>query len=70
MNSQQMNVYQLAENLGMTVTRMLREMTMSEYFGWVAFYAEKAERDSSAAGKAPKLRPKKGDELVLRGFNI
>jgi hypothetical protein len=54
----------------MTVTRMLREMTVAEYFGWVAFYSEKAERESLAAGKAPKLRPRQGDELVLRGFNI
>ena len=70
MTPQQMNVYQLAENLGMTVTRMLREMTVAEYFGWVAFYAEKADRESVAAGKPPKLHPKKGGDLIMRGFNI
>lgn len=68
MNAHQMNVYQLAENLGMTVTRMKREMTLTEYFGWVAFYGE---RDNRQNGK-PKSskRPAPGSGIALKGFDL
>ena len=69
MTPHQMNVYQLAENLGMTVTRMLREMTMTEYFGWVAFYGERAAQDNGKAKPKP-IRPSRNGEVVLRGFNL
>lgn len=70
MSAQQQNVYQLAENLGMTVTRMSREMTMSEYFGWMAFYSQKAaDAEREAKGKKPIPRGKPG-ELVMTGFDI
>ena len=64
MNAHQMNVYQLAENLGMTVTRLKREMTMSEYFGWVAFYGEREQRENG------KPTPRKGDGINLTGFDL
>jgi len=38
-----MNLYVLAENLGMTVTRLKREMTLREYFGWIKYQAQRAE---------------------------
>lgn len=64
MTPQERSVYQLAENLGMTVTRLKREMTMSEYFGWVAFYSEKAE-----GGEKPKtLEQVRASGPVLKGF--
>jgi hypothetical protein len=63
MSAHQMNVYQLAENLGMTVTRLQREMTMSEFFGWVAFYSERGADDLPKA-KAP------GEGISLHGFNL
>jgi hypothetical protein len=28
----------LAEKLGMTVTRLVNEMTIAEYFNWMKFY--------------------------------
>ena len=38
-----MNLYVLAENLCMTVTRLKREMTLREYFGWIKFQAQRNE---------------------------
>lgn len=70
MNAHQMNVYQLAENLGMTVTRMLREMTMSEYFGWMAFYGERERQERGGAKKKSPPRPSRDGEVILRGFNL
>lgn len=72
MSPQQMNVYQLAENLGLTVTRMSREMTMSEFMGWSAFYAARAEemeREAKGKKKSQKGRGVSGD-VVLRGFDL
>jgi ribulose 1,5-bisphosphate synthetase/thiazole synthase len=69
MNEHQRNLYQLAENLGMTVTRMSRDMTMSEYFGWMAFYGEKAAEAERESKKKPPM-PRKDGELVMRGFGI
>lgn len=69
MTPHQMNVYQLAENLGMTVSRMCREMTMSEYFGWVAFYGERAAQDGAKTKSKPIRTPRNG-EVILRGFNL
>ena len=68
MNAHQMNVYQLAENLGMTVTRMKREMSLSEYFGWVAFYGERDDRQNGKP-KAAK-RPSPGSGIKLKGFDL
>lgn len=65
MNAHQMNVYQLAENLGMTVTRMKREMSLSEFFGWVAFYRERDERE-----KGQPRKPAAGEGIVLEGFDL
>lgn len=66
MNIHQKNVYQLAETLGMTVTRLQSEMTMAEYFGWMAFYGE---RQMEVEGKTPDTFSKDGG-VVLKGFNI
>lgn len=63
MSAHQMSVYQLAENLGMTVTRMKREMTLSEYFGWVTFYGERSKGEDAKP-------PQKGDGINLTGFDI
>lgn len=69
MTAAQLNMYQLAENLGMTVTRMAREMTMSEYFGWLAFYAERENLESKPRKpKAPRQRP--GGGITMKGFDL
>lgn len=68
MTPQQMNVYQLAENLGVTVTRMQREMTLSEYFGWIAFYAARDSKDKPKTAKKPPRLPRNG-EITLQGFS-
>jgi len=69
MTPAQRNTYQLAENLGMTVTRMMREMTLSEYFGWVAFFAERAEEQKQKPRKMPTKPPKDGG-ITMRGFDL
>ncbi len=69
MNAHHMNVYQLAENLGMTVTRMKREMTLSEYYGWVAFYGEREKQEKRSGGKGRKPPTGKGDGVSIRGFD-
>ena len=38
-----MSVYQLAENLHMTVGRLKQEMTVAEYLNWLRFYNQKNE---------------------------
>lgn len=66
MSIHQRNAYQLAETLGMTVTRMMSEMTMAEYFGWMAFYGE---RELEAEGKLPQTFDKDGG-VIMRGFDL
>jgi hypothetical protein len=71
MNPSLFNMYQLAENLHMTVGSMSREMSMSEYMGWIAFYAQKAEdmeRESKGIPKRPAGQP--GDDVVMTGFGL
>ena len=41
-------MFQLAENLGMTVYEMGQKMPMSEVNQWFEFYALKAEREKKA----------------------
>ena len=71
MSPHQSNMYQLAENLHMTVTRMSSEMTMAEYFGWMQFYDDKA-KDAAREAKGLPKRPagKPGDGVVLTGFGL
>lgn len=64
MSPAQVNAYQLAENLGMTVTRMMSEMTLAEFYGWMAFYAEQNKGDQKPQ------KPVKGGDVVIRGFNL
>lgn len=40
--------YYLAEQLGMTVERLRREMSNSEYLQWNVYYARKAQRTEMA----------------------
>ncbi len=71
MTIQQKAVYQLAENLSMTVNRMLCEMTMAEYFGWMRFYAERnkeAELDAKGIKRPPPPSP--SGEVIMRGFDL
>lgn len=69
MTQHRRNLHQLAENLGMTVYVMMRDMPLSEYFDWMLFYSERAaEADREEAGKPPL--PPKGSDLVMRGFGI
>ena len=41
-------MFQLAENLGMTVYEMGQKMPVSELHSWFDFYAYKAEREKKA----------------------
>lgn len=70
MTAQRKNVFQLAENLGMTVEALMRDMPIAEFCEWMQFYAERSE-DMAKEDKAqkPKLPPK-GADLVMRGFGI
>lgn len=73
MSPHQMNTYQLAENLGMTVTRMQREMTLAEFYGWIAFYGERDRKDAGRDKPKPKpaARPTgKRGEVSVRGFAV
>lgn len=69
MNEHQRNTYQLAENLGIPVTTLMREMSLAEYFGWMQFYSEKSAEAEREAKKKPPL-PRKDGELVMRGFGV
>ena len=43
-----MSLFQLAENLGMTVYEMGQKMPITELSDWMAFYSHKAEREKKA----------------------
>jgi hypothetical protein len=44
-------LYRLAEVLGMTVERILAEMTVTELNGWILYFTERAaEAEASAPG--------------------
>lgn len=68
MSVHQSNCFALAENLGMTVTQLTREMTLAEYFGWLQFFSEKVQ----ATKKQPKpgKKPRGKDGFVMKGFDI
>lgn len=58
MSRSQMNLHALAENLGMTVRRLRQELTLSEYFGWMRYYAERErERNAPAEPQQPEGKP-------------
>ena len=44
----------------------MSEMTMAEYFGWMAFYGE---RELEAEGKLPQTFDKDGG-VIMRGFDL
>lgn len=69
MNQHRRNLHQLAENLGMTVAVMLRDMPLSEYFDWMLFYSDRAAELQNDSSAKPKLPPK-GSPLVMTGFGI
>ena len=46
-------LYRLAELLGMTVERILAEMTVTERYGWILYFAERAAEHEEAAREAP-----------------
>jgi hypothetical protein len=69
MTAQRKNVFQLAENLGMPVAVLMRDMPLSEFCEWMQFYSERAEDAEREEKKKPKLPPK-GADLVMRGFGI
>jgi hypothetical protein len=50
MSPMEMGAYTLAENLGMTVTRLKKEMPMSEYYGWMKYHGERQRQDKAADG--------------------
>ncbi len=56
-----MSVFQLAENLHMTVGRLRKEMTVAEYINWLRFYAQKNEESEE-----PKVENTKED--VMRAW--
>lgn len=60
-------MFQLAENLHMTVTRMMSEMTMGEYVGWLRFYGQR-DKQTTPDGK-PNLLAGDGSSLV-QGLGI
>jgi hypothetical protein len=49
MDRHEYNLYQLAENLGQSVT-YLKTLPASELNGWYAFYAEQERRESAKKG--------------------
>lgn len=57
-NPHEKNLFQLAEVLSTPVFR-LRDMPVSEYFGWIRHFREKAEAQELAE------RKKNGDLLAL-----
>ena len=57
MTPQRKNVFQLAENLGMTVAVLMRDMPLSEFCEWMQFYGERAEEaDREEKNMKPVLR--------------
>lgn len=57
-----MAVFQLAENLHMTVAQLLRDMPLGEYMGWLRFY-EQRNNQTSKNGQ-PNLLSNDGAGLV------
>jgi len=49
----------------MTVTQLKREMTVTEYFGWLAYYAEKDRRQEADSGNILAMSP----EDIMGKFN-
>jgi len=62
-----MNLYVLAENLGMTVTRLKREMTLREYFGWLKYQAQRGEPREPPEPDEPQTRY---DDPVMQVFGF
>jgi hypothetical protein len=52
-----MSLYQLAENLGMTVYEMSHKMPVSEFQGWIEFYSRRSQEAAAADRRkgAPNL---------------
>jgi hypothetical protein len=46
----ELQVYQLAENLHMTVTDIKTKMPVSELMGWIAFHGEKHRKQQAKDG--------------------
>lgn len=61
-------MYQLAENLHMTVGRMMREMSFGEYLGWMRFYTQRNQKVDPKTGK-PNLLASDSDGL-LKGMGL
>jgi len=59
-----MNLYVLAENLGMTVTRLKREMTLREYFGWLKYQAQR----NKSADDEPEDQTRDDPAMQVFGF--
>ncbi len=43
-----MNLYYLAENLGMTVSTLKPQLSVQEYLGWLRFFTQRNEVDKPA----------------------
>lgn len=67
LTEQEMAVYQLAENLHMTVTEMEEKMTWAEYQNWCRFYAQREEQ-STSSGKKNLMAG--GEDDLLKGLGL
>lgn len=60
---EEMNLYQLAENLHTPVYELRARMPASEYFGWMQFYRQKGEKP-----EPPSMLD--DPALMLKGFGL
>ncbi len=51
MGSQEFGLYYLAETLGAPLYELKEKMPMSEYSGWIKYYAQRREQEEVAADK-------------------
>lgn len=60
-----MALHSLASDLGMTVGRLIDELTMREFRDWVAYYAQR-DRDEPVEPDWESMNPSQ----IARAFNI